>query len=109
MTHTPSPKPWKIGKMARIESPCSSPPQAAACMPSAMKLRFDSTMPFGEPVVPPEKRIAAASSGDPAVGPETESSFLISCDHHCTRGSAGTFAILRPLVSQKPNVFSGER
>ena len=53
--------------MARIESPSSSPPQAAACMPSAMKLRFDSTMPLGEPVVPPEKRMAAGHPKSPSV------------------------------------------
>ena len=32
-------------------------------MPSAMKLRFDSTMPLGVPVVPPEKRMAAEVVG----------------------------------------------
>ena len=64
LTHTPRPKPWKIGRMASIVRPAHSlPPQAATCMPSAMKLRFESTMPLGAPEVPPEKRIAAGSSG----------------------------------------------
>ena len=67
-THTPRPKPWKIGRIARIESPPLIRPHDAACMPSAMKLRFESTMPFGKPVVPPENRIAARSCAPPTAG-----------------------------------------
>ena len=108
-THTPRPKPWKIGRIARIESLGPIPTQAAACMPCAMTLRLDSTTPFGTPVVPPENRITAGSSvpveARAAGGCEAD----VKSFHQRTRGSSGTGAILRPLVSQKPMRLAGER
>ena len=38
LMQTPRPKPWKIGRIARIESPPPMEPQAATCFPSLMKL-----------------------------------------------------------------------
>ena len=74
-----------------------------------MKLRFDSRMPFGTPVVPPENRIAAASSVRIAPRAAAGCCAAIRSVHQRTRGSAGTGAILRPLVSQKPKRLSGGR
>lgn len=59
LMHSPRPKPWKIGSAARVESLTPTLPQAAASRPSAMKLRFERRTPLGDPVVPPENRIAA--------------------------------------------------
>ncbi len=57
----PRPKPWKIGNTARTMSDSPSPTHAASSSPSLMKFWCDSMIPLGDPVVPPEKRIAARS------------------------------------------------
>src|SRR5664279_2218154 len=108
-THTPRPKPWKIGRIARIETPPPMPPQAAACMPSAMRLRLDRTTPFGTPVVPPENRITAGSSVVVAARGAAGGEPAVRSFHQLTRASAGTGAIFRPLVSQKPKRLTGDR
>ncbi len=66
-------------------------------------------MPLGRPVVPPEKRIAAASSVRPAGSPVAGAAAARSADQRRMRGSAGSGGILRPLVTQKPSRLSGER
>ena len=53
--HTPRPKPWNSGIAASILSPTRNMGFAAmTCWPRALKLRFESRMPFVVPVVPPE-------------------------------------------------------
>ena len=108
-TQTPSPKPWKRGSTARIASFSPMPHHDAACIPSAMKLRLESTMPLGSPVVPPEKRIAAGSSVLPTGACVAGCAPASSADHDRTRASAGSGGILRPLVAQNPRRFSGGR
>ena len=98
-----------MGSTARIASFSPMPHHDAACMPSAMKLRLESTMPLGSPVVPPEKRIAAASSVLPAGACVAGRAPASSADHERTRGSAGSGGILRPFVAQKPSRLSGGR
>jgi hypothetical protein len=53
LMQTPSPKPWKMGRIARMESPFHIFPQAETCIPSLMKFMLDSMIPLGTPVVPP--------------------------------------------------------
>ena len=109
LMHTPSPKPWKIGSTARMASFSPIPHHDAACMPWAMKLRLERTMPLGRPVVPPEKRMAAASFVLPAGGSVAGAAADSKAAHERTRGSAGTAGILRPLVTQNPRRLSGDR
>ena len=52
-TQTPRPKPWKMGRMARMASPSESLPTVATCIPSLMRFMLESMIPLGVPVVPP--------------------------------------------------------
>ena len=94
-THTPNPKPWKIGRIATIASFSPRPHHAAACIPCAMKLRFDSTMPFGRPVVPPEKSIAA---GSPVFARSARCLAARSCEERSPRAHARVFGHPRNLA-----------
>ena len=105
----PRPKPWKIGRIARNESPSRTSPHVAACNASAMKLRLESTMPLGAPVVPPENRIAAGSCVVAGARGTAGCGARMSAANHRTRGSAGTARMRRRLVSQNPRLFTGDR
>ncbi len=52
----------KMGRIASIASPPPMLPQTDTCIPSLMKLKLESIIPFGTPVVPPLKRMTAISS-----------------------------------------------
>ncbi len=79
-------------------------------MPCAMKFRFDSRMPFGTPVVPPEKRIAAASSVAPGARAASGCALPVQLAPPAhARIRAAPERIRRPFVSQKPRRFSGGR
>ena len=61
LTQIPSPNPWKMGMMASMASASLNWPQAATCMPSLIRLRLESMMPLGVPVVPPLYKMTAIS------------------------------------------------
>ena len=107
LMHKPSPTPWKMGRAASITSPGPSPTHAAACIPSAVRLRFDSITPLGEPVVPPEKRIAARSSAVPWGCGAAGQASAISGRHQRTVRSRGMVGAVRPRVSRYANRLRG--